>query len=121
MKMKQLFCLLVLTVSGNTFGSSTTPAMNVADTANQHFAPLMQGMSMQNPLMIRINELCKPYMHPDLMKQHIQIVQDAYQEGVRAGLMAAGTHTQAMMTAMGNVMKAPKSDMATIAKAQGIK
>ena len=104
MKIKQLFCLLVLAVSGNTFGSTNTiPTMNVTEMANQHFAPLAQGMTMQNPIMMQMNGICK-MLNAELMKQCMQCVQDAYQEGVKAGLMAAGTHMQACMTAMGNVV-----------------
>ncbi len=105
MKMKKALCFVVLAVSGNTFGS-TTPTqapMNVTDMATQHFAPLMQGMSMQSPIMIQMNGICK-MLNSDLMKQCMQCMQDAYQEGVKAGLMAAGTHMQAAMTAMGNVV-----------------
>ncbi len=103
MKMKQLLCLLVLTVSGNTFGSSTTPAMNVTEMANQHFAPLMQGMPMEHQAMKQMSEICK-MLNADLMKRCMQCMQDAYTEGVKAGCMAAGTHMQAAMTAMGNVV-----------------
>ena len=121
MKMKQLLCLLVLAVSGNTFGSNNTmPTMNVTEMTNQHFAPLMQGMPTQHPAMMKMNEICK-MLNADLMKQCMQCMQDAHKEGVNAGLTTAGTHMKAMMNAMGNVVNAPKTDMATIAKAQGFK
>jgi hypothetical protein len=115
MNIKQLLCLLVLAVSGNTFGSNGMPTqppvplipINVTDMANQHFAPLMQGMTMQHPIMMKMQEICK-VLNADLMKQCVQLTQDAYAEGVKAGLMAAGTHMQAAMTAMGNVVKSPK-------------
>jgi hypothetical protein len=67
-------------------------------------------MSMQNPIMIQMTDMdTKCMVHPDVAKKHILSLQDAYQEGVKAGCMAVGTHMQAAMTAMGNVVnKVPK-------------
>jgi|GEM_PF-6326262 len=107
MKTKQLLCLLVLTVSGNTLGSAPMPGtqtpINITDMATNHFAPLAQGLSMQDSAMVQMSEICK-MLNTELMGKCMKCMQDAYQEGVKAGLMAAGTHMQAGMTAMGNIV-----------------
>ncbi len=102
--MKKVLCLFVLIASGNTFGSTTQTLTSVTEMANQLFAPCMQDMSVQNSVMVKMSELCKP-LNSDLMKQCMQCMQDAYHEGIKCGLMAAGTHMQATMAAMANVVK----------------
>lgn len=131
--MKKMICILVLAVSGNTFGSfSVVPAVQVtpgvpalettsqivqavpalpadiSGTAATHFQPLMQGLPATDPIILQAKSMGEKYMiHPTLQTQHLKQIQNAYNAGVKAGITTAGKYMQAGLNAMTPVATTP--------------
>ena len=121
MKIKQLLCLLVLTVSGNTFGSSTTPAMDMNQVAAKHFQS-SDKIPTELQVMKKMIDMDNKHMtHPELAKMHRELLIESWNAGRNEAFMQIGTYMQPAMTAMGNHVTASKADVAAIAKAQGFK
>ena len=123
MNTKQLLCLLVLAISGNTFGSAVNgtsqmpvPIGAIAPTpppmpmemitmkiATNHFAGLEQGMPETLTKELKRMGMSLRWS-TDVIDEVIMHIRTAHQQGIVDGLTAAGKYLQPGLTAMGEVI-----------------
>ncbi len=119
MNMKQLLCLLVLAVSGNTFGSTENataqkpmPEMIDMKMATSHFSSLEQGMPDNHPFITEARKMGKELRwHDDVTKDVVMLIIKAHKQGIIDGLTVTGKYLQTGLTAMGNIITTEQKSM----------